>query len=178
MLFRRKILFLVVEKLGGSTFGDDASLTSESCPSPKIEARVPSWRSEIPVKTADLRVCWVLTVEMRMHFTQHPNIWSTPIFAATMRRLDLSKDISNKVTEWALRWGRGRKNEACAMAHSCRRDAALRRRCVSPRNFLDLLWFTWQRAVLPKIIQGNWAMGAVSARFQHLFRHLAIGADE
>ena len=40
--------------------------------------------SAVPVKTADLRICWVLTVEMRMHFTQHPNIRSTPNFATNM----------------------------------------------------------------------------------------------
>ena len=33
------------------------------------------------------------------------------------------------------------RKKACATARACRRDAALRRRCVSPRNCPDLLWF-------------------------------------
>ena len=36
------------------------------------------------------------------------------------------------------------------MAHACRRDAALRRRCKNPRNLPHLLWFAWQRVVLPE----------------------------
>ena len=53
----------------------------------------------LPAKTADLRVCWVLTVEMQMHFTQHIKTWSTPNFAATCRRLGLWKSSSNNEVE-------------------------------------------------------------------------------
>ena len=59
------------------------------------------------------------------------------ILQQTHWRPGLSKYISNKGLEWALHSRRGRKNEACAMAHACRLDAALQ----SPRDCPDLLWF-------------------------------------
>ena len=57
------------------------------------------------------------------------------------------------------------------MVHACRPDAVLRRRCVSPRNCPDLLWFAC--CVAREVIQGNGAVGAVST----LSQRLAIGTD-
>ena len=68
---------------------------------------------------------------------------------------------------------RGRKNEACAMAHACRHDTSLRRRCLSPLNLPVLLWFHGSMRCCQRDHAGTWSYGRVFT----LFQHLAIGAE-
>ena len=52
----------------------DCANTKYCCRSQSTTFRLLHLRYQVPVKTAVLRVCWVPTVEMRIHVSQYPNI--------------------------------------------------------------------------------------------------------